>query len=113
MTPDDPDVPRRGHVYFAEIPNWGDRPVVVVSNDARNRALNDVLVAKITNAPKPSVPSVVALPEGEPVVGRVMCDDITGAPKRALRRHVGRLSRSTMLAVDDALRVALGLRRLT
>jgi mRNA interferase MazF len=97
-------------VYFAELPRWGDRPVLVVSNNARNRALEDVLVAKITSASKPALPSIVLLSDTEPVVGRVICDDIAGMPKSALRRYVGALSRVTMTAVDNALRVALGLR---
>jgi mRNA interferase MazF len=101
--------PLRGQVFFADLPNIGEKPVVVVSNNVRNRALRDVLVARITTASRPDIASVVPIPDGEPVVGRVLCDDVSQLPKSSFMRLAGGLSRPTMRAVDEGLRVALGL----
>lgn len=84
--------------------------MLVVSNSTRNRILSDVIVARITSAPKPDIPSIVSLPDGEPVVGRILCDDLTTMSKEALSRSAGGLSRQTMQRVDFALKEALGIR---
>ena len=96
-------------MYFAAIPNAGTKPVVVVSNNGRNRALPDVIVARVTSAPKPTLASIVPIPDGEPVAGSVLCDDLFVLPKADLHRYVGGLSRPTMRNVDAGLLVALGI----
>ncbi len=101
--------PLRGQVFFASLGSIGEKPVLVVSNNTRNRILNDVLVARITTAPKPDIPSIVLLPHNEPVSGHVLCDDLSTVSKGLLTKPAGGLSRPTMNAVDDSLRVALGL----
>jgi mRNA interferase MazF len=102
--------PLRGQVYFADLELETEKPVVVVSNNARNRALGTVLVARITTAPKPALRSIVPLPHGEPLTGKVLCDDLRMLAKSHLVRHGGGLSRQTMSAVDAGLKEALGLR---
>jgi len=101
--------PLRGQVFFADLGEIGVKPVVVVSNNARNRRLADIVAARITTGPKPELPSIVPLPDHEPLVGRVVCDHIVTVLKRDLRRAVGGLSRRTMAAVDEGLRAALAL----
>ena len=39
---------RRGEVFWAEHPEWGRRPAVVVTRDKASGALNEVLVALAT-----------------------------------------------------------------
>lgn len=102
-------VPLRGQVYFIESPRVGRKPVLIVSNNRRNRALPDVLAARITSAPKPTLETIIELPPGEPVNGRVLCDDILKVSRSSLDRPTGGLSRSTMSAVNTGLRVALGI----
>ena len=97
-------------MFFAEIPRLGEKPVLVVSNSTRNRILGDVIVARITSAAKPDIPSIVVLPDGEPVVGRVLCDDLSTMSKDFLRRPAGGLSRPTMQRIDAGLKEALGIR---
>jgi mRNA interferase MazF len=99
--------PLRGDVHRTR----GGAAVVVVSNDFRNRALDTVLCIPVTPEPRPAVPSVVELPIGEPAVGRIICDDITSIAKSELTSKVGALSRRAMRAIDEALRVVLGLDR--
>ena len=96
-------------MFFVELVS-GRRPVVVVSNNARNRALRNVLAAPITTAPKPALPSIVVLTHDEPVTGSVLCDDITHVPRTALSKLAGALSRPTMRRIDVGLKEALGLR---
>ena len=67
----------RGQVYWATFDaSIGRKPWLVVSNNARNRRLGDVLVARITSSPKPRISSIVELPHGECIAGSVLCDDI-------------------------------------
>lgn len=100
---------RRGEVY--RLKN-ADRSVsvVIVSNDLRNAALATVLVVRLTASPKPSMPTVVDLPTGEPAIGRVLCDHIAEIPKDGLGRCLGLLSHSVVRLVDRGVAIALGLR---
>jgi mRNA interferase MazF len=105
-----PEAPLRGQVFFAQWGDAGEKPVLVVSNSTRNRHLQDVIVARITSAPKPDIPSIVLLPSNEPVDGRIVCDDLSTMAKSVLKRAAGGLSRQTMQRVDTALKEALGIR---
>src|SRR5438477_10643089 len=101
--------PLRGQVFFVRYPGVGEKPAVVVSNNPRNRALRDVLVARISTAPKPKIASIVELPHGEPIVGAVLCDDLSPVEKSDLVRAAGGLSARAMSLVDAGLKVALAL----
>ncbi|MEX0913635.1 MAG: type II toxin-antitoxin system PemK/MazF family toxin [Demequina sp.] len=100
----------RGQVYWATFDqSLGRKPWLVVSNNARNRALASVLVARITTTDKPRVRSIVQLPHGECVVGSVLCDDLQHMYPDDNPELAGALSPSVMRQVDGALAVALGL----
>ena len=99
----------RGSVWFADL-NVGEKPVVIVSNNRRNGALDTVLGVRITTALKPDIASIVAIPEGESLVGRVLCDDILVLSKPRFKRHVGGLSPRAMRMVDVGLKSALAIR---
>lgn len=100
----------RGNVYWADI-GHGEKPWLVVSNNARNNALGSALVARMTTSPKPPLDSIVVLGHGdEPFVGRVLCDDIETLYGDDPARHGGALPPATIMRVDRALRVALALR---
>ena len=100
--------PERGQVYRLRTAG-GTTPCVVVSNDLRNGSLPTVLVARISTAPRPAVPTIVELPVGEPVVGRVLCDSVTEVAASELGKALGTLSRDAMRRIGQALSVALGL----
>lgn len=87
----------------------GRKPWLVVSNNARNRHLDSCLAVRITTTPKPPLKSIVQLGPGEPVVGRILCDDIAVIFDDELVEDRGALSPLTMDAVAAALKVALGL----
>lgn len=100
----------RGQVYWATFDQEvGRKPWLVVSNNARNRQLHSVLVARITTTPKPALRSIVPLPLGECVMGSIICDDLVCMYESDRPDLAGALSPSSMRAVDKALAAALGL----
>jgi mRNA interferase MazF len=104
------DGPRRGvrgQVFSVDL-GHGPKPWVIVSNNARNRNLDTVLAARITNTSRSAhVPTVVPLTAADPLVGFVLADDIVQLFHEELSDNRGALSASTMAAVSRALRVAL------
>ena len=66
-------------------------------------------VVGVTTAAKEPRPTVVELPEGEPVGGRVVCDDLAPVAKAALGRRLGDLSPQVMQRIDAALEIVLDL----
>lgn len=105
--------PLRGRVYAAVVnERLGEKYYLVVSNNQRNRRLDDVLVVRLTTSRKPALDSIIELtPADQPLVGRVLCDDIEALYADEITRELGALSPGTMRHVDDGLRVALSLDR--
>jgi mRNA interferase MazF len=101
-------VPVRGRVYLADV-GHGNKPYLVVSNNARNRQLQDCLAVRITTSPKPDMTSVVPLTPADPLVGRVLCDDLVAVFHDELRKDIGALTTSTMTQVAVGLRYTLGI----
>ena len=101
----------RGTVWDCAFESAADpKPALIVSNNGRNRSRWPfVHVVRITGAPKEARDTIVELPTGEPVVGRVVCDDLAPVPKVALGRSRGGLSPATMQRVDEALKRVLAL----
>ncbi|MGW6862553.1 type II toxin-antitoxin system PemK/MazF family toxin [Streptomyces xanthophaeus] len=101
-------VPVRGRVYRADL-GHGLKPWLVVSNNARNRALDDVIVVRITTSAKPELPSIVELGKDDPLVGRVLCDDLGPLYRDEIRDDLGALSNQTMIKVATALQHVLAI----
>ncbi|MFG1702779.1 type II toxin-antitoxin system PemK/MazF family toxin [Nonomuraea sp. M3C6] len=102
--------PLRGRVYMADLgEEYGEKPYVIVSNNARNRALPSYLGVRITTSTKPPLPSIIELTKEDPVVGRALCDDIVILFAEDLRRELGGLSLQTMMRIGQGLRHALAL----
>ena len=100
----------RGNVYWADI-GHGEKPWLVVSNNARNNALGSALVARMTTTPKSPLDSIVVLDHADkPFVGSVLCDDIETLYSDDRVRHGGALLPTTIMRIDKALRVAFALR---
>lgn len=105
---------RRGEVWWVEFdPSVGTeirktRPAVIVSNDAANRNLARVVVVPMTS-------NMGRLYPGEAVVSvdgqssKAMADQIMAADKARLKSQLGTVSKADMQAVEDAIRVHLGL----
>lgn len=101
-------IPVRGRVYMADIGN-GRKPWLVVSNNARNRALQDCLAIRLTTSDKPDLPTIIELGSADPLVGRALCDDIALLYRTDLEEDRGALSPQTMLKIAAGLRGALAL----
>jgi mRNA-degrading endonuclease toxin of MazEF toxin-antitoxin module len=97
----------RGSVWGFRCLDTDDaKPVVVVSNDGRNRSRFEwVHVVRITSRPKQPLPTIVELSEADaPVHGRAMVDEVEMVHKDDLEDRRGSLSPATMRAIDHALR---------
>lgn len=101
-------IPARGRVYRADL-GYGPKPFLIVSNNRRNNALDSALAVRLTTSQKPELSSIVPLGSADPLVGRVLCDDIVPIYREELREDLGALSRESMAAVAAGLSSALGL----
>lgn len=99
----------RGQVYRAKLGNTDPKYYLVVSNNRRNAALDDVLVVRLTTTAKPTIPSIVELGPPDPFTGRACCDDITWMAETEAQEYLGALAPATMRRIDAGLRAALGI----
>lgn len=109
----------RGEIYYADLDpvlgseQGGVRPVLVVQNDVGNRHSPTVIVAAITTQmQKHPLPTHVRLSRAVSGLSRtsvILCEQVRTIDKRRLRQRTGRLPAATLLAVDQALAVSLGL----
>jgi mRNA interferase MazF len=106
--------PRRGDIFWVALdPTRGTeirktRPAVIVSNDSCNTYGSRVVVLPITNNVSSLYPGEAAI-DGEGKPARALGDQIRSIDKSRLRSRLGRLNQEELEAVDDALRVTLGL----
>ncbi|GHF97382.1 type II toxin-antitoxin system PemK/MazF family toxin [Streptomyces filamentosus] len=101
-------VPVRGRLYRADL-GFGLKPWLVVSNNARNQKLDECLVVRITTSDKPDIASIVKLGPNDPVVGRILCDDLGPMYRDDIKADLGALSAQTMTQVATALRHVLAI----
>lgn len=101
----------RGRIYRAHLSHIGDdKFFVVVSNNRRNRAFQNVLAARLTTTPpRDARPAMVPLGAAEVMAGWVSCDDIETLYDDEMRADIGALSVPAMQRVEAGLRAALGL----
>ena len=105
---------KRGEIWWVEFaPAVGSevrktRPAVIVSNDAANRNLARVVVVPITsNAGRQYPGEAFVEVGGKP--GKAMADQIMAADKSRLKSQLAALTKVDMLAVENAMRVHLGM----
>jgi mRNA-degrading endonuclease toxin of MazEF toxin-antitoxin module len=101
----------RGRVYRARLAHIGeDKLFLVVSNNRRNRAFEQVLAARLTTTPpRDARPAMVPLGPGEIMTGWVSCDDIETLYDDEVRANIGAITASAMRRVEAGLRAALGM----
>jgi mRNA interferase MazF len=111
--------PRRGQILYVDLEpvrgseQGGNRPCVVIQNDLGNRISPVVIVAAVTSRHLSRLypTDVVVSSEGSGLSSpsRVLLNQIRTVDKSRLGRYVGRLSDEELAAVDEALRISLGL----
>lgn len=100
---------RRGGVYFVEHPEWGRRPVLVLTRDAAIPVLKRVTVASISRRVR-GIPTEVVLgePDGLPGPCAVSLDNLGEVWKAMLVEPVAVLGEARMSEVCVALNHAVG-----
>ena len=108
---------RRGEIYYADLsPTIGTeinkrRPVLIVSNEANNRAANTVTVLPITSNVSRVYPFEIALApkdSGLPKHSKAQAQQIRTISKERIRgQALGRLGMNLMRKAGDAMRLHL------
>jgi mRNA interferase MazF len=104
------NLPRRGEVWWCELPDVGRRPVVVLSRDSAIPRLGRTLVAPCTTTIRGLASEVVLDPDDDPVPRRSAAnlDSLESVSTGVLVERLGRLSDERMRELCDALEVAVG-----
>jgi mRNA interferase MazF len=103
------DQPRRGELWWCELPSVGRRPVVVLSRDVAIPRLGRALIAPCSTTIR-GLPSEVRLePDTDPVprVSAVNLDSVESVAVGVLVDRLGRLSDDRMHEVCTALAIAV------
>jgi mRNA interferase MazF len=101
----------RGRVYAAKLEHVGaEKYYLVVSNNRRNSAFEQVLAVRLTTTPPRSPrPAMVQLGSTQVFTGWASCDDIETIWADEVTRDLGALTPRAMAQVEGGLRAALGL----
>lgn len=102
-------LPRRGEIWWCELPDIGRRPVVVLSRDVAIPRLRRTLVAPCTTTIR-NLPSEVILEPGDDPVPRrtaVNLDSVESVSIAVLVDRLGTLGSQRMREVCAALEVAV------
>ncbi len=102
-------MPRRGEVWWCELPEVRRRPVVVLSRDAAIPRLRRALVAPCTTTIRGLASEVVLEPGDDPIPKRSAAnlDSVESISVAVLVDRLGVLSAERMRAVCAALEVAV------
>ena len=110
---------RRGDIYYADLSpvvgseQGGVRPVLIVQNDVGNRFSPTVIAAAITSQrAKANLPTHILLDAETTGLARdsiVLLEQIRTIDKHRLKERMGRLDRTSMSQIDQALSISFGL----
>lgn len=100
--------PKRGEVWFADVPGDKRRPVVVLTRDSVLPHLTTILVAPVTTRVR-DIPTEVSLGRAHGLSRDCVAnfDNIIPLPKRTLVIRLGRLARDELAEACAATRFAI------
>jgi mRNA interferase MazF len=103
------DTPRRGELWWCELPEIGRRPVLVLSRDAAIPRLRRTLIAPCTTTVRHLPSEVLLEPDGDPVprLTAINLDSVESVSIAVLVERLGALSSERMREVCAALEVAV------
>jgi mRNA interferase MazF len=107
-----PPAPRRGEVWFADVPGDKRRPVLVLTRDPMSRLLPSVICAPITTTIRGLATEVPLGPDaGLRSESVANFDNAFLLARHHLVRRLGRAGTATMAAACTALSIAAGCSR--
>ena len=106
------ELPRRGEIWWCEVPHKHRRPVVVLSRNAAIPGLRRVVAAPCSTVDRDLMTEVRLEPTDDPVRNPcvVQMDSVFNASLASLTSRLGRLSGLRMQQVCAALAVAMDCR---
>lgn len=109
----------RGDVFYADLnpvvgsEQGGVRPVLVIQNDIGNKYSPTVIVAAITSKiDKAKLPTHIEITASKTNLEKdsvILLEQIRTIDKKRLQRHVTHLDKETLMRVDEAVEISLGL----
>lgn len=109
---------KRSEIYYADLnpvkgsEQGGVRPVLIIQNDKGNKHSPTTIVAAITSKlDKHRLPTHVGVKtDGLPLNSLVLLEQICTMDKSRIREYVGILDEETMVRVDAALIISVGIK---
>ncbi len=108
---------RRGEIYIADLDpvvgseQGGERPVLVIQNNVGNTHSPTVIILAITSRSqkKRNLPTHIPIESSNLSMSSiVLAEQVRTVDKSRLIDYVGRASKASMEAVDQALKVSMG-----
>lgn len=109
---------KRGDVFYANLDpvvgseQGGIRPILVLQNDIGNKYSPTIVAAITSKSKKGHMPTHVSIEHdtaGLPRNSIVMLEQIRTLDKSRLREYIGRLDDQTMLNVEKAFKISVGM----
>lgn len=110
--------PKRGDVWLVDLnptrgrEPFGRRPALIVSVDLFNQGPAELIIALPITSQEKGIPFHVSIENSEAGLQKrsfVKCEDVRSISKDRLSKRLGSVSRETMTAVEDRLRILLNL----
>jgi mRNA interferase MazF len=100
---------QRGEIWFAAVPDGGDRPVLVLTRDPVADRLDRVVVAALTRTRRGVVSELplTAAEDDVPTDCVASFDNLHSLPRSAFRRRLAKISPARMARACRALRAAV------
>ena len=110
--------PNRGEIWTVDLnptighEQAGKRPALVVSVDSFNQSAAELAIVLPLTSRAKGIRSHVEVGKGEAglkTVSYIKCEDVRSVSTKRLSRRLGLVSQTTMDAVEDILRILMGL----